>query len=520
MHWNSRSHVCERFTLTLPLVLNGGQERLLDTRFRIAAYAYNAILRECLRRLALMTESRAYQEARTMSDRARRRSAFRSITADFGLTKYGLQPWVANHVTNQWLGKHLGAHVARSLADRALRATLEFHFKRTPRPVYRRVNELTSVESASGSNIRIASGRVHWLRTQFVYALGEGDYAVQALRREVKFVRIVRRRLNGRQRYFVQLVLAGAPPMSAHHDPKLAIGIDPGPRVFGVACDKGGILVDLRPATQTSARAAERRLRRSLERKRRMRDATPYVRSHAYRRVRAALAEVLRRETENRKTLHGKIANLILTNARIIAIERNSFRGFSKRYGRSVQSVAPGLFLRRLAQKARHLGIEVTRVPASLRLSQFCHGCGNFVRKPLGQRIHACSCGIGPVQRDVYSAWLATMAKSDPRGSVWYLDADQARERWSGAGLRLSAASRAISAEEFRLWPRETASDRITSVSSPEETERFADAVLMPPDEVRDVVGDMPRVRKSRGRIHRKTVLASKSDRSVGVITG
>jgi hypothetical protein len=43
----------------------------------------------------------------------------------------------------------------------------------------------------------------------------------------------------------------------------------------------------------------------------------------------------------------------------------------------------------------------------STKLSQFCHGCGLFVKKPLWQRWHECPCGIGPIQRDLYSAFLA-----------------------------------------------------------------------------------------------------------------
>ncbi|HEY7126348.1 MAG TPA: hypothetical protein VH540_20560 [Ktedonobacterales bacterium] len=41
------------------------------------------------------------------------------------------------------------------------------------------------------------------------------------------------------------------------------------------------------------------------------------------------------------------------------------------------------------------------------RLSQVCHGCGVLLKKPLSVRWHECACGIGPVQRDLYSAALA-----------------------------------------------------------------------------------------------------------------
>jgi hypothetical protein len=72
----------------------------------------------------------------------------------------------------------------------------------------------------------------------------------------------------------------------------------------------------------------------------------------------------------------------------------------------------------------------------SSKLSQFCHGCGQTVKKRLSQRWHQCACGIGPVQRDLYSAFLA--AYLDPAE----LSPSCARYAayWEGAEARLRAA--------------------------------------------------------------------------------
>ncbi|GHO47312.1 hypothetical protein KSX_54750 [Ktedonospora formicarum] len=40
-------------------------------------------------------------------------------------------------------------------------------------------------------------------------------------------------------------------------------------------------------------------------------------------------------------------------------------------------------------------------------LSQWFHGGGRRVKKPLSECWHQCECGVGPVQRDLYSALLA-----------------------------------------------------------------------------------------------------------------
>ena len=57
-----RSHT-ESFICELPLRLSGHDKRVLSVRFDTARQAYNACLAESPRRLDLLRQSRAYQEA-------------------------------------------------------------------------------------------------------------------------------------------------------------------------------------------------------------------------------------------------------------------------------------------------------------------------------------------------------------------------------------------------------------------------------------------------------------------------
>jgi putative transposase-like DNA-binding protein len=41
------------------------------------------------------------------------------------------------------------------------------------------------------------------------------------------------------------------------------------------------------------------------------------------------------------------------------------------------------------------------------KLSRYCHSCQTYHKKALSERWHQCPCGIWPVQRDLYSAFLA-----------------------------------------------------------------------------------------------------------------
>src|SRR5215467_9791246 len=115
-----------------------------------------------------------------------------------------------------------------------------------------------------------------------------------------------------------------------------------------------------------------------------------------------------RRLAAYRKSLHGKLAHDIVKVGKTINIEKTSFKGWQKQYGRSIGLRAPGMFVAHLARIVAKTGGTLVEVSAyQTKLSQYCHQCGRYVKKSRSQRWHACSCGVGPVQRDLYSAFPA-----------------------------------------------------------------------------------------------------------------
>jgi hypothetical protein len=98
---------------------------------------------------------------------------------------------------------------------------------------------------------------------------------------------------------------------------------------------------------------------------------------------------------------------------------------------------APGMLIDHLKRTVASTGGTLLEVPTrTTKLSQFCHGCGRCVKKPLSQRLHQCPCGIGPVQRDLYSAFLA--AYLDPAEPI--PSCARYVVPWAGAEARLVAA--------------------------------------------------------------------------------
>jgi hypothetical protein len=243
------------------------------------------------------------------------------------------------------------------------------------------------------------------------------------------------------ERYYVQLALKGKP----YHKPKHIAGLDT------VGLDLGPASIAIVP------REAEARLEKLGDEwgrpKKRGKGSAPWKQSRGYQVTRRRKAARERRLAAHRKSLHGQLAHQIVALGHTIITEKLSYRGWQKRYGRSVGLRAPGMLIDHLKRTVVSTGGTLHEVPTrSTKLSQLCHGCGALVNKPLSQRFHACPCGIGPVQRDLYSAFLAAyLGPTDPIPSCARYAA-----YWEGAEARLVAAHERVKerAKEGQVMPR------------------------------------------------------------------
>jgi putative transposase len=359
-------------------------------------------------------------------------------------------PVIMTRLRQAHVRDHLDFKSCQAMATRAYQAVDRVRFQRPtrrpdgtwkfPRARFVRYGEARAVDSVS---IHWRGDRIEWnsplhkLQIPVLFDTqdpkGIQAHALAQMQDEdniCESMRVLSRTVRGEERWYVQVTIKGQPAWKAQYQPAhgKSIGIDFGPSQIGICYQApDGTLRGEKLELAAGLRhdyARIRRLQHYLDRSRRATNPqnynadgtikrTPGQRlcwheSRRYQRAKVQLAELWRKYAAKRKTLLGRLANELLTRGTTIKIEALSYKAWQKQWGKSIGRGAPGMLVRLLKQKAALVGGEVLEFPTRhTKFSQLCHGCGEYKKKALSQRTHRCTCGIGPIDRDIYSAFLA-----------------------------------------------------------------------------------------------------------------
>jgi hypothetical protein len=191
------------------------------------------------------------------------------------------------------------------------------------------------------------------------------------------------------------------------------VGLDLGPSTIAIVPREGEArLLPLCEELRSDARA-KRCLERKLDRQRRASNPQNYdekgrikrrgkrglvwKNSKRYLVTRRRIAHKERKLAAHRKSLHGRMVHEIVRCGNIIHTEKLSYKAWQKQYGKSVGRNAPGMLIDHLRRTVASTGGTLTEFSTrGTKLSQYCHGCRSYVKKPLSQRWHHCACRHRP----------------------------------------------------------------------------------------------------------------------------
>jgi hypothetical protein len=474
------------FLLELALRIDWSQERHVRAHLGAARSLDNALLSEAMKRLRCMRNDPAWNKARAISrsHKQERAQAFSALRKKYRFSEYGLHEY-AKLARVSWIADHIDSTMAQTLATRAYQAANRVCVGKAKQVRFR----------SSGRGIDSVEGKRNDVGMRFVLdpTAGDGGFLIwneevipaivdwldpvvqHGMRHNIKYVCLLRRKAPSPQaqgadkdgnRYYVQLVLEGHAFVKPKHEKvgKDTVGLDIGPSTLAIvprsgAADLIAFCEELTPDTRK-----KRRLQRKMDRQRRANNPDNYdekrrvkkgrlhwKESKQYKATRRQHANTERKLAAHRKSLHGHLAHRITQVGTTITIEKTSFKAWQKLYGRSIGLRAPGMFVAHLTRIVAKTGGTLHEVSAyQTKLSQYCHQCRQYHKKLRSQRWHQCPCGFGPVQRDLYSAFLLA-----------YLELEQTipsvnHHVWEGAEPRLRAVMEGLQqrANEGEPFPR------------------------------------------------------------------
>lgn len=441
------------FVHEMPLKVNPFISKQLSKRFEAARLLYNACLSECLKKIQLIRESKAWKQGQKIpkgqNNSALRRNFFQAAIKFYDFSEYSLHAYAKEIAKSCHLKDHLDSFLIQKQATKAFNSAHQYLIAKRGRPRFKPYLTLHSVEGKSNkSGIRFKeNGQVVWnikggskLSIPVIFDLKD-KYGVEAnaLSSKLKYNRIIRKRIRGKTHWYLQIIVKGRPLIKSIHLSKDdSVGIDIGPSSIACVNSNESFLEPFCKELEPQEKRIKF-LQKKLERSRRINNPNNYnldgtinkgvkvwKSSHRYKKLKDELQEVYRKLKETRNKLHGTLVNRVFNLGKTVYLEKLSYKAFQKLFGKSIGKRAPGVFVEKLRSKAESAGYKVEEFSTyKTKLSQTCH-CGAVKKKKLSLRWHSCPCGV-VAQRDLYSAYLARFVKGD------ILDTSQAKNSWVDA---------------------------------------------------------------------------------------
>ena len=451
----------ESFTITRKMLTSLSKEKIIDKKFNTGNRIYNRIIKYCKKAAEALYADRWYQQCISSYKKALSKGSEKSadewyreilsLMEIYGLDKQSVEAY-ADEGRRRSCQKALNSHIVQKLSYNVFASVKKAVFRNT-KIHYRKYRQTCSLE---GKNNK--TGIIYREKEDIVDAFGlkfrlarirkKDSYLMEAMRHRVKYCRVVRKSVNGKYVYFLQLICEGSAPAKLIPG-KCMTGIDEGISTCAYVSDsKAGFFVladgvERYEKEITKWTAIYGRRRRFANPDCYNEDGTikkgAKFKNHTKGMEKALmkLKSSFRKKTTYVKNKHGYDTNRLIEESGLIIKEPMNYSSYAKRskkkaerkttsvtmkkssgefiqvfkfkkkkrFGKSVNRRSPGLFNSMLELKAKKYGIPVINVNIrKYKASQYDHVLGEYIKPSLSERVK--KVGGKRVQRDLYSAFL------------------------------------------------------------------------------------------------------------------
>jgi len=435
------------YVLTLRLKYTTSDKSAIDKYFELSRRLYNAILGETLKRFNLMRESKQYQQARKETDKILKRELFRETEIKYGFRQYDISKFATKLMINEYRG--LKGHIKDTLVKRAYNAVDKMRFGNARRVNFVRYGEMNSVEGADDiSGIKYRDGNIIYNKLKIPAIINNNDlYAQKAIQDRIKYCRLLKKDIKGKEYYYVQLILEGIPPKKINkktgeinlYITQGDVGIDIGTQTVAYCSNTKVKLLELAPEVENIEKQ-KRVLQRKMDRSKRATNPNKFnnngtiikgnrdkwIKSNHYVLLQTELKCLQQKQADIRKQSHSKLANHILKLGDKFYVEKMNFSGLQKRskkttknkngkfnkkkrFGKSLANKAPSMLIEIINRKLKYFGTGIKKINTyTVKASQYNHINDTYTKKDLSERWNVFNIDDDKVkiQRDLYSSFL------------------------------------------------------------------------------------------------------------------
>jgi len=370
----------------------------LLSRLQAARQLYNACLNEAMVRMNLLRNSDAYKAAKKIprDQKKERNFAFGDARSQYRYSDYDIQAYatiVAN--LSKWIAENLDSNTQQTIATRAFKASERVLFGRAKKVRYKVPSQFKSVEGKTNKQgIRWKDNQLVWGKLKLTPIIDwDNPVILHGLTSTVKYVRLLWREINGKRRWYVQLINEGVPYQKEKNSVGLGVvGLDLNISNIAFVGDNHAGLLPFAEGVPTFSREIKA-LQRQMERSRRANNPDNYSADSEGKRGRKTITKKgkckkgsrkwnnskryqktarKKRELERRKSRgavgecirplkppvaysksqNRKVVNEILRHGKDIKTENVSVKGWQKRYGKAISAKSPGFVQSELKRKA------------------------------------------------------------------------------------------------------------------------------------------------------------------------
>ena len=458
------------FIHELRLKTNAYQERKLTIKFRALRELYNTILGEALKAVNYLKNDPLYQQnlndyfinkkleksvdieklKQFTKEKKRIQDIFNSLQDHHNFNKYYFQKIATKTKNKTYMKDHLDGDTVQVISDRAYKSVEDWLYGKRGKPRFKTWDRgLSSISSKKNACLSFKNGKVKWkgLTIDVIYDKKDiHGIEAHALAQDIKYCRVLSRRIKGKNVFYLQLCLKGTPKQK-HKFPKNTVGIDIGVSTIA-AVSKDNAILEPFCLTLFDNKKEITYYQKKLSRSLRLNNLQNYNKngeikkgkktwhkSNNYKKINNKLIELHRKQRDKRKYLHNVLSNQVLQLGSHIKIEKNNYKAWQKGwFGKTIGFRAPSAFVTTLKRKAESAGGTWQDINSyQAKLSQLCHQCDQHNKKRLSDRQHTC-CHLN-VQRDLYSGILAYYTNEENK-----VDTSRLRKEWGSFDTTLNAA--------------------------------------------------------------------------------